>query len=134
MASQANTIKKIEMQTSDEPDSGMNHLLGQVTLDICRAPGDCCSTNVLDNPFEDNFQDGGFDVFSDRNVLGECADFDIGNPEPFEGMLILYHQGTDGYKGRYAKIYTEADTDYKCYYVAFLDGDDSEEGQDCSFE
>ena len=82
----ANKIRKIEMQTSDEPDSGMNHLFGQVTLDvrllkiqllifegnsyraltkiiiyminlqICRSPGICCSTNVLDNPFEDNFQ------------------------------------------------------------------------------
>ena len=34
MACQANMIKKIEMQTSDEPDSGMNHLFGQVTLDV----------------------------------------------------------------------------------------------------
>ena len=30
----ANKIRKIEMQTSDEPDSGMNHLFGQVTLDV----------------------------------------------------------------------------------------------------
>ena len=34
MAIDANKIRKIEMQTSDEPDSGMNHLFGQVTLDV----------------------------------------------------------------------------------------------------
>ena len=99
MACQANMIKKIEMQTSDEPDSGMNHLFGQVTLDvsfltlmqfsacfkkqkqtttsysyllyyliqICRAPGDCCSTNVLDNPFEDNFQG----ILNQQQMLGQ---------------------------------------------------------------
>jgi len=134
LAIDANKIRKIEMQTSDEPDSGMNHLFGQVTLDICRSPGNCCSTNVLDNPFEDNFQDGGFDVFSDVSVLGECADFEFGNPQPFEGMMILKHEGTDGYKGRYSKIYTDDNTDFKCYYVAFLDLEDSEAGQDCSIE
>ena len=34
LAIDANKIRKIEMQTSDEPDSGMNHLFGQVTLDV----------------------------------------------------------------------------------------------------
>lgn len=42
--------------------------------------------------------------------------------------------GTDGYKGRYSKIYTTDDTDFKCYYVAFLDLEDSEAGQDCTIE
>ena len=113
------------------------------------------------------FKDGGFDVFSDVSVLGECADFEFGSPQPFEGMMVLRHEGkllkyfpsllrnkafiikrifyklylsgfiisgTDGYKGRYSKIYTTDNTDFKCYYVAFLDLEDSEAGQDCSIE
>ena len=39
------------------------------------------------------FKDGGFDVFSDVSVLGECADFEFGSPQPFEGMMVLRHEG-----------------------------------------
>ena len=136
---------------------------------MCKISSHFCFVFCWSNLYLSIRLDGGFDVFSDVSVIGECADFEFGNPQPFEGMMTLKHEGTfwsvlnkkliwwtlfnhhfdirfvlliqkitfigtDGYKGRYSKIYTDDNTDFKCYYVAFLDLEDSEAGQDCSIE
>ena len=46
-------------------------------------------------------------------------------------QTILF-SGSDGWKGDWVKAYTSNGPTYECFYSAFLDGDDSEVGHQCT--
>jgi len=126
---EANLIYKVKVNTASCDDCGMSNTFGALRLQICNSQGDCCNTAKLDNPFENDFQEGGSDEFTDSDILNQCYRFDLHSD--LSMRMTLRHEGTDGYQADSIEVYTDPNTNYRCLFSTFLDGDVSEVGQ-CS--
>ena len=87
------------------------------SLHICKlrvkflSPSGNCTSNVLDNPYKEDFERNALDKFEGQDVLGECEDFEA---EEITSAAI-YHEGDDGWLGEHLKIYLRS----KCLKRSF---------------
>merc|ERR1712080_257884 len=126
----ADVVNRVEVRTANCDDCGMSNTFGALRLQICNAFKECCFTDKLDVRFHDDFDEGAIDIFEGHDILSTCDYFDMRNSAPQSIMMSLNHEGTDGYQSDYIKAWTDSGY-YECYFSKFLDGDDSEQGQDC---
>merc|ERR1711931_338767 len=88
-----NNIQSVEVFTDDCNDCGMT-FLGRVELLVCGVNNKCCSTGILDDPTQDDFNRGTISTFS-GDLLGECNHFDLAKSTPNQIYMKLSHHGTD---------------------------------------
>merc|ERR1740124_1209891 len=97
-------------------------VFGELRMQICNSNHDCCSTAELDNDFKNDFNDGAVDQFEEHSILNQCDQFDMRNSAPATIQMTVFHEGSDGWKGDWVKVYTSSGPTYECLYSAFLDG------------
>jgi len=127
---QADRINMLEIKTSDCDDCGMGHF-GELRAEVCNSMNECCFTSSLDNHFTDDFNQGAVDNFAEHDDLNQCDQFNMNNSPPTQIRVTLLHEGSDGWKGDWISVHTDRGQ-YQCQLTKFLDGDDSEDGQQCT--
>ena len=92
----------------------------------------CCSTGILDDPTQDDFNEGTISKFSGDLLFG-CNHFDMKATAPNNIDMRITHHGTDAGKFPWVKVITESHV-YQCNFKRFLDNDDFEVSTDCAYE
>jgi len=128
----ADRITRVEVRTAECDDCGMSNTFGALRMQVCNSLVECCNTGKLDNSFHDDFREGAIDYFEGESILHECSIFDMKNSPADSILIVLNHEGTDGYQGDYVKVYVDSGY-YQCYFSKFLDNEDSEQGQNCVY-
>jgi len=129
-----NNVQSVEVYVPDCNDCGMT-FLGRIELQICGHNGTepyCCSTGILDDPSQDDFNAGTISKFSGDLLFG-CNHFDLKNTTPNNMSMRIQHHGSDAGKFSMVKCITESKV-YECAFKRFLDNEDFEVSTDCKYE
>ena len=92
VAASANQINTVQIFTHDCYNCGMNVLLGQLSLQVCNAFGNCCVTGTLDNVGSNDFERNSVSSFR-KDTIGPCNNFELGSTTSSQLSMVLTHSG-----------------------------------------
>lgn len=72
----------------------------KLSAEICDAGLLCCQAGHLESN-RDDFKESNVDVFYGSMMIGECAEFEMGDGEA--AIMILTHSGLDGWTGDWVR-------------------------------
>jgi len=106
-------ILEIQTKTSTDDDSGMN---GGLTVEICDTGLNCCHAGQLDSD-RDDFNKGHVDVFY-GGMIQNCDGAELADGG---ALLVVTHNGLDGWKGDWFRIVLDGGKYLQCPLGFFMD-------------
>jgi len=113
----AGKILELQTKTSTDTDSGMN---GALTVEICDTSLNCCHAGEIDSD-RDDFNKGHVDVFF-GGMIRDCDGLELADGA---ALLIVTHNGLDGWKGDWIRIVLDGGKYLQCPMGFMLDNFES---------